>query len=427
MRKAQRPSAAQEPLCTDSLLKGISLSTLAWSESVEFALNRTLCLGGNAAMIRVMCQQNNISSLDPSCPTPPAELGSDLAYLLDRGRCMGISFALQAELHSADEGTDGAWAADIGTDRLGGRPFGETEWATWFDAWTAAETPWAAWASRHGIGVYSLGAELTSAQAQSRFARLVNTTRAAYPATAGELTYGADKESLDTVSVWPSLDAIGVDPYYEDLGSELNHPGWPVGVGVGVGVGLCVALALYAYLRTRETRPRQGEASALIAKPTGDEAEGGGGRAATPWTSWAVALLVGCVAGVGLGVPLGYTQGLYETNPSTETLRASWAAKAAPLWQTSRATRRPVLVHEIGFRSLDGTNNGPGAWQSLGAQNDGLQQRLWSTMLQEFCRHNASDFQGLFVLGLEDGRYNPTGYELTGKPALETIATAWGG
>ena len=366
---AQLQSQSSRPLCPDHLLKGVSLSTLKWTGAVEFALNRTLCMGGNAAMLRITCSQHSINSLNPSCPPLPAEAGSELSDLLERGRCMGITFALQTELHSADEGSysaslqRGVWAADIGSGALAQPSFTADDWSTWFAAWEAAERPWAAWSARHGIRVYSLGAELTNAQIQrKRFAQLGNATRVAYPATAGQLSYAYDKGSVEEGPVCPELDLIGVDPYYGGLGPESHSfcwRGW-LGVGTGVVIGLLVGTAVSEVL-VLGTWPR-------------------------------VMACVLCAS--AFGALLSLIMGAYVQGPSTEDLQRAWANRTEPLWRAARKAGKPVLVHEIGFRSLRDTNLSPGAWQMTGPEDDVLQEQLWATMLSEFCgKHDASEFR----------------------------------
>ena len=121
-----------------------------------------------------------------------------------------------------------------------------------------------------------------------------------------------------------------------------------------------------------------------------------------------------------------------EVDPSTAALERAWADATAGLWGEVRRYGTPLLIHEIGFRSYDGSNIAPGEWQTDGPQtwpqNDGLQARLFATLFTEFCPRAPSEFAGLFIQGLESSTYKATGYELEGKPALETIAmSAWGG
>ena len=296
-------------------------------------------------MLRIFCSQPTITSLEPSCPTPEGNLSKSLSELIQRGRCAGIEFSLQTELHSSDEGSysrkykRGTWAADIGTDALGGAAFTDEDWLTWGASWRAQVMPWAAWAAEHRVSILSPGAELTEPQRHASYwSTLADETREEVRkhGDAGlRLSYGADKGSVPEVTWLDKLDFVGTDPYY--------------------------ALAEYT-----------------------DE-------------------------------------------PTTEELQHSWAEKTESLWQTAKKAGRPVLIHEIGWRALKGTNKAPGDWQPTGEQDDGLQDRLYQTMFTEFCVRDESEFGGLFIQGFENQKYSKTGYELQDKPALETIAKAWGG
>ena len=411
-------TVGSQPLCSDALHKGMSTSRLAWDATNEFAINRTMCMGGNAIFIRIWCSQANLSSLEPQCPSAAPNETRGLVELLEQARCRGLSLGLQTELHSSDEGaystslSRGVWAADIGSSALGQPAFSASQWEAWGAAWRAQIVPWAAFAAAHNVSLFSIGAELNSAQTQPSFYEgVVAAARAAYPASAGNLSYAADKGTETSVAWWGSIDRIGTDPYFQHLGS-FTFRSW-VGVGVGVVAGLligCLGSRWYVHVR-------RGHAKAESKAEVGTSS----------WSTIAACAACSLVLALASGAALGFACGLWNTDPDSAALAESWAAKTASLWALARSVGNPILIHEIGFRSLSGTNNNPGVWDTTGEANNGLQDRLLGTMLNEFCAHDLSEFAGVFVMGLEDDSVNPIGYELTGKPAIATIAAAWGG
>lgn len=330
------PPPFGDPLCGSGVLKGIGLQDLSWTPGLRRAVLRLRCMGGNAVLLRIGCQQTNLTSLHPVCPHPESFDG--LPDLIRRLRCAGLRVGLQAELHSQDGAYSqkydtGVWAAYIGTDAMGGTSFTAAEWAAWSAAWSTQLVRWAAYSEAHRVSLFSIGAELTVPQKHTGvWEAIVPAVRAVF---SGNVTYGADKGSVHTVKWWDALDYIGTDSYYSKLGP-------------------------------------------------GDD-------------------------------------------PTTDELDVAWATKTRELWDAAATYNRPVLVHEIGFRSYTGANVNPGAWQAGGSVNNELQQRLWSTMLYAMCPKSSREFAGMFVNGLSDFGTNPTGYELTGKPACDTIARAWGG
>lgn len=330
------PPPFGEPLCGSGVLKGFGLTSFDWQPEVRRAVLRLRCMGGNAVLIRIPCQQPTLSSLRPVCP-PPSDFAS-LADVIARLRCMGMRVGVQTELHSQDGVYSkklgfGVWAAYIGSDVLGGANFSTADWSAWGAAWAAQVVPWAVFAEAQSVSLLSVGAELSIPQRQpSVWREVVASVRGVF---SGNLTYAADKGSNARVTWWGALDFIGADPYYEPLG-----PG---------------------------------------------------------------------------------------DNPTTDELNVAWADKSKELWDATARYHRPVLVHEIGFRSYTGSNQHPGAWQPTGPVNNGLQDRLFSTMLHTMCPKSTDEFAGLFVMGLSTFSTNPIGYELTGKPAIDTVARAWGG
>ena len=99
----------------------------------------------------------------------------------------------------------------------------------------------------------------------------------------------------------------GTDPYYERLGCERD---WIGMMGAAIGLAAGMAIAIWGGLRMS-------------------------------WNGWAIAALAIALGG-GLGCAMGFGIGLYEEDPSLEKLINSWALKAAPLWETSRAYGKPV-------------------------------------------------------------------------------------
>lgn len=210
---APPPPPFSDPLCSDALIKGIGFGTYAWNDQTVPVLRRLRCLGGNTVMLRIGCWQPDLRSTSPKCLVPWS--GADavaITELLERGRCVGLKFALQTELHAANEGAysskyeRGVWAADIGGDALGDANFTAAEWQAWAKAWEAQVVPWAAWAQAHQIALLSIGAELTNAQRRAEIWKpLIAAVKAKYT---GQLTYGADKLSEGNVSWWGEMDYV---------------------------------------------------------------------------------------------------------------------------------------------------------------------------------------------------------------------------
>lgn len=145
-------------------------------------------------------------------------------------------------------------------------------------------------------------------------------------------------------------------------------------------------------------------------------------------SNWTVAPFVGWwdaldFIGVDAYPPLSLSKA-----PSLPELRAAWRLHVAALTAVARAWSKPVLLTEIGYRSLDGANMAPWDWWKQGAvdlqeQANCYQAALKSVFTQPW-------FAGMFwwawgVDPLEGGPYD-TGFTPHDKPT-EDVLRRWYG
>lgn len=73
-----------------------------------------------------------------------------------------------------------------------------------------------------------------------------------------------------------------------------------------------------------------------------------------------------------------------NNNPTVDELKRAWTEKGylAQLEGVSQRFNKPILFTEIGYRSLDGSNKGPGAWQTKGTIDLQEQADLYQAALQ---------------------------------------------
>ncbi len=113
-------------------------------------------------------------------------------------------------------------------------------------------------------------------------------------------------------------------------------------------------------------------------------------------------------------------------------LRASWAELARALEALARRVDRPVVLTEVGYKSLAGSLARPWEWDTRGEVDYGLQAAAFRAMFEALARRDW--FGGTFVWkwhpGLPARGTSPARYarDFTpqGKPALDVIARAYG-
>lgn len=88
----------------------------------------------------------------------------------------------------------------------------ESQWASWFEAYTAFILHYAALAKRCGADQLCIGTELAGTDHRTvDWRKVVHTVRGVY---GGPLVYASHFPSTETIQWWNELDYIGVDAYY---------------------------------------------------------------------------------------------------------------------------------------------------------------------------------------------------------------------
>jgi hypothetical protein len=93
----------------------------------------------------------------------------------------------------------------------------------WYTSYNAFIAHYAALAKTYNVELFCLGTELDSTFPghDADWATIVSTVRAAYP---GPLTYAGNWPSYPLVSIWNSLDYLGIDAYYPVTGKTDPTP-----------------------------------------------------------------------------------------------------------------------------------------------------------------------------------------------------------
>jgi Ca2+-binding RTX toxin-like protein len=84
---------------------------------------------------------------------------------------------------------------------------------------------------------------------------------------------------------------------------------------------------------------------------------------------------------------------------------------------------RPVLMTEVGYRSVDGTAIRPGGWTTAGTPDLGEQADAYKAFFQVWTAHGGSWLKGVELWQWDlDNQYSSTGYSVMGKPAAEVVS-----
>jgi Ca2+-binding RTX toxin-like protein len=84
---------------------------------------------------------------------------------------------------------------------------------------------------------------------------------------------------------------------------------------------------------------------------------------------------------------------------------------------------KPVLMTEVGYRSLDGTAIRPGAWTSGGTADTGEQADAYNAFFQVWTAHGGSWLKGVELWQWDlNNQYSATGYSVMGKPAATVVS-----
>ena len=117
-----------------------------------------------------------------------------------------------------------------------------------------------------------------------------------------------------------------------------------------------------------------------------------------------------------------------KPEPSVADLRAGWTKYIPWLHQLARRWHKPVLLTEIGCRSIVGGAQYPGDWERPGNVDLGLQRRWYAAALKELGRRSwlVGTFWWAWSPNLKEGGPRDNGYSPRGKPA-ESVLRAWYG
>jgi len=114
-------------------------------------------------------------------------------------------------------------------------------------------------------------------------------------------------------------------------------------------------------------------------------------------------------------------------DPSPDQLREAWVPIVSMLSRLSRTWNLPIILTEIGYRSIDGANRTP--WQASGIVVDLEEQAdLYRAVIDAFSDHDW--WQGVFwwVLSADSGQNDILGNEFTpiNKPAEDVLRAFYG-
>jgi Ca2+-binding RTX toxin-like protein len=83
----------------------------------------------------------------------------------------------------------------------------------------------------------------------------------------------------------------------------------------------------------------------------------------------------------------------------------------------------PILMTEVGYRSLDGTAIRPGGWTAGGIADVGEQADAYNAFFQVWSAHGGSWLKGVEFWQWDlNNKYSPTGYSVMGKPAEAIVS-----
>jgi hypothetical protein len=84
---------------------------------------------------------------------------------------------------------------------------------------------------------------------------------------------------------------------------------------------------------------------------------------------------------------------------------------------------KPVLMTEVGYRSIDGTAIAPGSWASSGTSNTQAQADAYNAFFQVWSAHGGSWMKGVELWQWDlNNQYNTNGYSVMGKPAEAVVS-----
>jgi Ca2+-binding RTX toxin-like protein len=89
---------------------------------------------------------------------------------------------------------------------------------------------------------------------------------------------------------------------------------------------------------------------------------------------------------------------------------------------------KPVLMTEVGYRSIDGTAISPGSWTTSGTANESAQADAYNAFFQVWTANGGSWFKGVELWQWDlNNQYNSTGYSVMGKSAEALVSQYFNG
>ncbi len=130
------------------------------------------------------------------------------------------------------------------------------------------------------------------------------------------------------------------------------------------------------------------------------------------------------IIGVDAYYPLSNTM-----DPSLEALKAAWRSRIEELAALAAKWQKPLILTEIGYRSLDGASMHPWDWQIQGEVDLKEQEDCYRAAFESIYREPW--FGGIFWWSWSpdpfEGGPDDTGYPPHGKPAEDVLRTWFGG
>jgi len=126
-----------------------------------------------------------------------------------------------------------------------------------------------------------------------------------------------------------------------------------------------------------------------------------------------------------VGVDAYFPLPTQSENPTVEDLEATWINQGylSTLKQLSEEYNRPILLTEIGYRSVKGANNAPWQWQDHPEIDLALQANLYEAALRTFSKQEwvAGMFFWNWLTNTNQGGKNDPDYTPKGKPAEDIL------
>jgi hypothetical protein len=129
-----------------------------------------------------------------------------------------------------------------------------------------------------------------------------------------------------------------------------------------------------------------------------------------------------------MGIDAYFTVTL-TSNPTPAQMQLGWKPTVAYLGWLNHQWHKPIILTEVGYMSVDGTNVLPGDWSLSGAVDDEEQAESYRALFDAFKGHDW--WQGVFWWSLStdpnQGGPSDRGYSFHNKPAEVVLRQYYGG